>query len=147
MKKMEFDSGIEEYQINGRGVMRFNPGDPNVYARLMEAVEKIREVEADMLSRAGEAEGDGVAVLRLLEEADRKIKETLSWVFGEENDFDQLLGVNVMSVAGNGERVITNFITALQPIIEEGAKKCAQQQVGDVVAKAEADRRQRGVQA
>ena len=45
MEQLFIDSGIKEYQINGKGVLRFNPSDPNVYARFLELVPKIESIE------------------------------------------------------------------------------------------------------
>ncbi len=144
MEKLKFDSGIKEYQI-GSGVLRFNPGDPNVYARLMDAQGEITAVENDLVKKAGEIpQGDAAAVLRLMTEADTRMKAILSRVFGAGNDFDKILGgVNVMAVCGNGERAITNLLNALVPIIKEGAEKCAKQQANAAVAKAQLNRAQR----
>ena len=62
-------------------------------------------------------------------------------MFGEENDFDALLGgVNLLAVAGNGERVITNLLQALLPVLTEGAKLCAAGQAEQAVEKAQARR-------
>ena len=33
MKQLNIDTGVEEFCINGHGVLRFNPGDPNLYHR------------------------------------------------------------------------------------------------------------------
>ena len=33
MKTLNIDTGVEEFSVNGRGVLRFNPGDPNLYHR------------------------------------------------------------------------------------------------------------------
>ena len=41
MEKISFDSGVKSYKINGTGVLRFNPGDPNVYARFLQAADKL----------------------------------------------------------------------------------------------------------
>ena len=85
----------------------------------------------------------GAAVLGLLAEADKQTKALLAGVFAG-NDFDQLLeGVNLMAVAGNGERVITNLLAALQPIIQQGAKRFYDQKAGEAVAAAKANRQQR----
>jgi hypothetical protein len=57
------------------------------------------------------------------------MKHILGWVFGESNDFHKLLGgVNLLAVADNGERVVTNLFAALEPVLVEGAKRCAGQQ-------------------
>lgn len=132
MKKLNFDTGIEEFDVNG-AVLRFNPSDPNVYARFLAAAEKITDIEQQMVVK--NAENSGAQVLRLMEEADRKAKDLLAEVFGSQNDFDKMFnGVNVMAVAANGERVLTNFFYALTPILTEGAQKCAREQAAAVAA-------------
>ncbi len=143
MEKLIFDNGMQEYQINDNGVLRFNPSDPNVYARFLEAMDKIRSVEDKLVSKAKEMEKtesqerNGAAVLKIMAEADRETKKILTEVFGEGNDFDKLLGgVNLLAVAGNGERVITNFLVAIQPIMIAGAEKYAKQQADKAVAEA-----------
>lgn len=145
MEILNFDSGIREYKINNNGVLRFNPGDPNVYARFVEASEKIQEIEKDMTAKAAELkENDGAAILRLLADADQQMKDVLGWVFGKGNDFNDIMeGVNLMAVATNGERVVTNLLNALLPIIQQGAEECAQQQIGDAVQQAQLNRAQR----
>ena len=135
MEKLTFDAGVKSYRINGGAVLKFNPADPNVYQRFMEAVEKIKELEKNILPK----DADPLQQLCL---ADKQVKETLSWVFGGENDFDRLLGgVNLLAMAGNGQRVITNLLEALLPVLTEGAKVCAGVQVEKAKAKA-AQRRQ-----
>jgi hypothetical protein len=126
MEKLIFDGGIREYVL-GRGVLRFNPLDPNVYERFMEAATKIEKVESELVESAKALDAnDGGSVLALLKIADKKAKDLLNYVFGSDNDFDYMLGgVNVMAVAANGERVITNLFQALTPILEEGARECA----------------------
>ena len=153
MEKLIFDTGVKEYKINGSGILRFNPSDPNVYARFLDAMEKIQTVEKKLVAKAAEIEyaGDqeqsGAAVLRMMAEADREIKEILAQVFGAGNDFDKILGgVNLLAVAGNGERVITNLLQALQPIMVSGAESCAKQQVDGAVAQAKQNRAQRRAQ-
>ena len=150
MEKLIFDTGVKEYKINGSGVLRFNPSDPNVYARFMDAMEKIQSVEEKLVSGAKEIEQSddqdkaGAAVLQLMTTADRDIKEILSQVFGAGNDFDKILGgVNLLAVAGNGERIITNLLEALQPIMVAGAESCAKQQVDGAVEQAKLNRAQR----
>lgn len=132
MAELHFDSGVKEYLVNGNGVLRFNPSDPNVYNRFLDAQNKLTRIETDLVEK-GKAipeGGDGEAVIRILAEADRRAKEVLSEVFGGDNDFDDIMGgVNMMAVGGNGERVIANFIAAITPIMEEGAKSCASQKV------------------
>ena len=138
MEKIQFDSGIREYRLNGAGVLRFNPGDPNLYARFMEAVEEIKDMEKKLSAQAGD---DGMTVLKLLQDADRQMKQSLSRVFGEGNDFDKILGgVNLLAIGANGQRVITNLFAALQPILLQGAEACAREQTQAAVSRAKVRR-------
>lgn len=140
MEKLQFDSGVKEYRINGGGVLRFNPGDPNVYARFLEAADKLQQLERDLVQKAQQLEGadTGAAAVKLMAEADQQMKQLLGWVFGQHNDFDKALGgVNLLAVAGNGERVVTNLLQALQPVLVAGAQACAAQACQDAVEKAQ----------
>ena len=114
MKKITFDSGLR------------NPLDPNLYERFMHAANKFTELEAELVSEAKAEENEATSVLKIMKRFDQKAKALLNDVFGPGNDFDHMLaGVNLMAVADNGERVITNLIDALTPILEQGAKDCA----------------------
>ena len=143
MKTLHFDSGIQEYKLCGEGVLRFNPCDPNLYARFLEAAEKMRDIEKEMAQQAQSMndKDTGAAVVRLLQDADKKMKQALGWVFGHENDFDKLLGgINLLAVGSNGQRVVTNLLAALQPILLSGAESCTKEQTQAAVNKAQARR-------
>ena len=152
---IRFDDGIKEYQINNNGVLRMNPGDPNLYDRFFQAQGKLLAVEKDLVEKGKAVQllpddasdlqkaETGSQMVHLLAEADIKSKEVLNWVFPG-NNFDRLLGgVNCMAVAVNGERVITNLMDALAPIITEGAKNCADIKADAAVAQAKKNRAQR----
>lgn len=138
MEKIRFDSGIKEYKLGDSGVLRFNPADPNLYARFLEAAEKIGALEQELSQQVKLVEEqDGSQIVTLLQDADRKMKQTLNWVFGNATDFDQLLGgVNLLAMGSNGERVVSNLFTALQPVLLSGAKMHAGEQVRKAKAKA-----------
>ena len=154
--KLNIDTGVQEYLINGGpekggGVLRFNPADPNLYERFLLAQDKVQAIEEE-LARAGRAlpedaagEAAGQRAVELMAKADREVKEVLGWVFGPQNDFDAALGgVNIMAVAGGGERVVTNLFAALLPIIQAGAEACAGKEAAGAVAEARQKRAARG---
>ncbi len=134
MEKLIFDNGVKEYSINGRATLRFNPADPNVYARYVDCIEKINGIEAEMRT-AGAAMDENSPdyakqSLDIMRNADAKVKTMLRETFGSQNDFDAIFdGVNVMGVAVNGKMVITNFMEMLAPILEDGAKRFVDQAV------------------
>ena len=141
MEKIRFDSGMKEYKLGDLGVLRFNPADPNLYARFLEAAERITEIEEELSQKAKDIpENDGGRIVTLLQEADSKMKKTLDWIFGNSTDFDKLLeGVNLLAMGANGQRVVTNLFDALQPVLLAGAKAYTGQQV--VAAKKRANAR------
>lgn len=50
MKQLIIDTGIQEFEINGSGVLRFNPSDPNVYNRFFAAETTLTELDAEARS-------------------------------------------------------------------------------------------------
>ncbi len=137
MENIQFDRGIKAYQIQDGGILRFNPSDPNVYGRFLEAADRIAALEEELVSQANHTQNEQDAAVRLMLQADEKIKQILNWVFGHGNDFDQILGgVNLMAIADNGEQVVTNLLTALEPILVEGAQRYTQERTAEAVKKA-----------
>lgn len=146
MEKLIYDSGVREFQVNNDGVLRFNPTDPNVFDRFLDAQEKLMAIENELVAKGkNDQTGNiGAAIIRIMAEADRRAKAVLADVFGAQNDFDKILGgVNLMAVGANGERVVTNFVAALMPIMKEGARECASRKVETAVEAAQLNRAQR----
>ena len=124
MKQLTIDTGLREYAVNGGpehggGVLRFNPSDPNVYSRFCTLQNQLQELEQQVQAQSP----TGTDAIQLLAQADQRAKGLLAEVFGPGNDFDAMLGgTNLLAVAGNGERVITNLFAALQPILEAAGR-------------------------
>ena len=135
MEKLNISVGIKRYElVEGGALLSFNPGDPNVYARYMEMVPKIQDVEREMAQKANAVNVNdasaGEKTLHIMRETDRRMKEILNQIFGKENDFDEILkGVNLMAVTEGGNRVINNVLDALTPIMNAGAKSCVETEV------------------
>lgn len=130
MEILNIDVGLKSYQlVEGGAPLIFNPGDPNIYARYKDAVEKIQKLEKEMTAKAKVADKnkDTEKTLDIVREMDQKAKKVLNGIFGEQNDFDAILcGVNLMAVTASGTRVIENLMNALNPIVVEGARICAE---------------------
>lgn len=155
MERLNFSVGVREYEVNGGpaaggGVLRFNPSDPNVYTRFFEVADKL--TAADERFNADSSELEHIAdmaertkrLLALTRQYDQSIKGMLTEVFGQENDFDALLGgVSLLAVNEKGERVVTALMDALAPIIEAGARTVVTEKVEQAQAQAKANRAQR----
>ena len=140
MKNLKLDTGVVAYKI-GQGVLRFNPADPNVYVRFSQALAHLQRLEQDM---ANELSAAGADVLDIMARTDKVIKQDLNLVFGPGNDFDAILGgVNLLAAASDGESVVRHLFAALEPVLIEGAKRCAGQQAEAAKAKAQARRESR----
>lgn len=143
MRELNFDSGIVEYRVNGKATLSFNRSDPNLYNRMQELNGKLAAIDSDLKKEKDAAE-DGLALVKLFSAYDKRIKAELSFVFGEQNDFDAIFeGQNVMSIAGNGQLLITNFLDAIRPVIESGVKEYAKLEAANAVAQAKRERANR----
>ena len=121
MENLNLDLGAVEYRIQGGGVLRFNPADPNVYGRFLDSHKSLEQIQRTFQQKARSVQ-DGKQVLALLQEADQELKKLLEGVFPG-NDFQQVLGgVNLLAVGSNGKTVAENLLTALEQILSQGAK-------------------------
>lgn len=152
MQQLTIDTGLREYAVNGGpeqggGILRFNPSDPNLYSRFLAVQSELADLERSLSADAGRLPQiePGKAAVQLLAQADRRAKALLAEVFGAGNDFDAMLGgTSLLAVAANGERVITNLFAVITPILEQGARQCADSRAAAAVRQAEAARAERG---
>ena len=125
MENITIDSGIREYAITGGGALRFNPCDPNLYARFLEAEGELKDMETALQQQA-EGEKTPEEMLRLTAQTDRELKALLERIFPG-NDFHKALGgVSLLAMGCNGKRVITNLLAALEEILTQGAESFAE---------------------
>ena len=111
MDQLKVDLGIEEFDL-GCGVLRFNPADPNLYARFLDLEPQLENLQQALSQKTARAT-DAAGLIKALAETDRQLKDLLTQVFGEENDFSKLLrGINLLSAAGNGLSVAENSTEA-----------------------------------
>lgn len=152
MKKLNFDTGIQEFDVNGTGVLRFNPSDPNVYNRFFEAKTRIEQLAKEYTDKVPEAAGtqldeQGWPVEKsfaFMKEIDSKVKAELTAAFGAENDFDAIFnGINLFAGTKSGSMPLTNFLNAVMPIIESGAKTYSETQKNEALHTAKLNREQR----
>ena len=135
MDQLKVDLGMEEFDL-GCGVLRFNPTDPNLYARFLDLEPQLDDLQQRLSQKTAQAT-DAAGLLKALAETDRQLKDLLTRVFGEENDFSRLLrGVNLLSTAGNGLSVAENLLAALEPVLSRGAERFVESKTADAREKA-----------
>ena len=120
METILFDAGVKSYRL-GAGILKFNPTDPNLYARFLDSLDQLTDLEKELSGTATGAEA--VNALRC---ADTRVKAILTEVFGPENDMNAIFsGVSLLAVGDNGQRLLTNVLAAVEPILSDGARRCA----------------------
>lgn len=134
MELLNIDVGLKSYQlVEGGEPLVFNPCDPEIYARFMRAKEKMAEIEAEAQKQAQtvpEEQHTGEEALKIISDGDKRLKSALNEVFGNGNNFDKILcGVSLLAIAGNGKQVMVNLLEAITPIIANGAKSYADQEL------------------
>ena len=147
--ELNIDTGVEEFRVNGRGVLRFNPADPNLYHRFFAAGAELDGYDAALTKALAALDGDeqqrAAAGLALLNEYDGKIKKLLTGIFGAENDFDAILGgVTLAGGGANGKRGVQNLLEARTPSLREGAERRLTAAADAAAARADAARAERG---
>lgn len=152
MQAFTIDTGVQEFTLNGRGPLRFNPNDPNLYHRFFAVQQTLTDLDEELhaalqaLEQAPDkTERDRAAeTLALLADYDGRIKALLGDIFGPGNDFGALLeGVSLMAPAGEG-RVLDNLLNALAGILQQAMQHTVQARADAAVQQAEAARAARG---
>lgn len=107
MEKIKFEDGRKTYKVGG-GVLTFNPSDPAVYERFLEAADALQGIQpAD------------------LKEADGLIRSQLQRVFPD-SDLGAVFPGSLLAMCGNGKLLVENFLQALEPILVAGARRYAE---------------------
>ena len=67
--ELNIDTGVEEFRVNGRGVLRFNPADPNLYHRFFAAGAELDGYDAALTKALAALDGEK-PVCGVLQQAD-----------------------------------------------------------------------------
>jgi len=103
MEKISFDNGIKSYKVGG-GVLRFNPADPALYSRFLEAAQALQQLQPGNF-----------------EEADSAIRAQLQKVFPD-GDLAAVFPGNLLAMCSNGKLLIENFLEAMGPVLLNGVR-------------------------
>ena len=110
MMELNMAPVCQVFRIPGGGALRFNPADPALFLRLEQLEEQV----------AALPQTDPVAL-------DHRLKDLLGQALGPGNDLnDALGGVSLFAVDPQGKTVLENLLSALAPILREGAEQCAE---------------------
>ena len=137
MQELTIDTGVWEYRVNGRGVLRFNPADPALYSRFLECNEKLEAMQKTVAEQQ-KAGPQGPAALSELARADGELRRLLGGMFGDLDQLEAALGgAGLFALAENGHTVLGNLLEAVWPEIEQHAMRRMQLRARQAVAEAD----------
>ena len=118
MKQLNFSDGLEEYSLNGRVTIRFNPTDASFLEKLTALFSSLDALQEEVSPlQASIPEDDDSAVLALARDLDARMRKLLDDFFGEPVCEALFGSMNLFASAG-GLPVWANLLLALSEEVE-----------------------------
>ena len=118
MRELKFSDGLEEYSLNGRVTVRFNPTDASFLEKLTSLFSSLDALQEEVSSlQASIPEDDDSAVLALARDLDGRMRALLDDFFGEPV-CGALFGSMNLFASANGLPVWANLLLALTEEVE-----------------------------
>ena len=118
MRELKFSDGLEEYSLNGRVTVRFNPTDASFLEKLTALFSSLDALQEEVSSlQASIPEDDDSAVLALARDLDGRMRTLLDGFFGEPVCGALFGSMNLFASAG-GLPVWANLLLALSEEVE-----------------------------
>jgi len=120
MKEITIDSGVQEYKLNDKCSVFFNPADPAFADKLYTAFDALKEKQN---SRAADIEALSTReTFDYLKQLDAQMRETIDGVFGKPVCEPLFGSMSVYALAG-GTPVWMNLMLAIIDELDEGVKR------------------------
>ena len=116
MKSLSFPAGIEEYQLNDRVSVRFNPTDMNFLEKLAAAFEKLDALQEEVRA-SRETITDEREVFPLARDLDAKMRAILNELFDAEI-CEPLFGSMNLFASSGGLPVWANLMLAISEEVQ-----------------------------
>ena len=118
MRELKFSDGLEEYSLNGRVTIRFNPTDASFLEKLTALFSSLDALQEEVSPlQASIPEDDDSAVLALARDLDARMRKLLDDFFGEPVCEALFGSMNLFASAG-GLPVWANLLLALSEEVE-----------------------------
>lgn len=120
MKELTFLDGVEEFHVNDKCTLRFNPSDPEFADRLYTAFDELNKRQ-----KARNAETEKLSpreTFAYLREMDKEMRETIDGVFGAPV-CERLFGGISVYASADGMPVWMNFMLCIMDELDESIKR------------------------
>lgn len=118
-KSLKFDTGVNEYEVNGSATIRFNPTDADFIERFQKAVEELDARQGEMQAEVDGAGEDPAKMYGLLASRDADMRTAIDGLFGQGTADAVFPSINCYALA-DGLPVWMNFMFAIAEEITDG---------------------------
>ena len=120
MKELKIETGVEEYDLNGKCKVYFNPADPAFADKLYTAFANLREKQDSQ--KTDTSKMNARETFDYLNALDAEMREIIDGVFGQPVCAPLFGEVSVYAIAG-GAPLWMNFILAIIDELDDGVKR------------------------
>lgn len=120
MRELRIETGLQEFRVNDKCVLRFNPADPAFADRIYTALESLKKqqdnkaVDIDTIPET--------KVFEYLRELDADMRDTINGVF-EDDVCTPLFGTMSVYASAGGTPLWMNLMMAVIDELDEGIKR------------------------
>lgn len=136
MLDLHVDSGLKEYNINGKATVLFNPTDPNFIEKVFSVFNDL-DTKHEEYSKAIQEETDGVKIFELARKMDREMRGKIDEALGAEV-CGPVFGEISMYAASDGLPLWANLLLAIIDEMDDAfarEKKAANPRIQKYTAK------------
>lgn len=116
MKELNFDTGINEYDLDGKVIVRFNPTDVGFLERLSDSFAYLDLIQEEV-KQCQEEITDEKDIFNLAKNLDKKMREIINALFGQDVCTPLFGRMNLFASAG-GLPVWANLMLAIADEVE-----------------------------
>ena len=117
MAEIVFETGVQEFKVNGGRNIRFNPVDSGFAETLYSLIAKVTDIDDERRKRT-EKNQDYAKIFDYNRAADNRMREAVDSVFGENFCKDVFGDIRLTAIA-DGLSVVENFLLAVLDQMDE----------------------------
>ena len=120
MRKLKFSDGLEEYRLNDRVTVRFNPTDVGFLEKLSHTFEQLDSLQ-DEVRKSRDSITDDREVFPVVRELDAKMRGVINELFGDDVCTPLFGSVNLFASSG-GLPLWANLLIAITDEVQSAMK-------------------------
>ena len=111
MRELKFSDGLEEYRLNDRVTVRFNPTDVGFLEKLSRTFDRLDSLQ-DEVRKSRDSITDDREVFPIVRELDAKMRDVINELFGDDVCTPLFGSVNLFASSG-GRPLWANLLLAI----------------------------------